>query len=209
VREAHRRGADALVGARLQQLRTMRALSLPPAILQELDGPGPDAALRRERVALTRRRPWLAWADRRARSAARAVRARRQLALEAGAPTEEKSPFPAAYAGLRLDTPLPPGFPASGSPVSVKIRGRILNARARSPIPFRLYCGSVRLVEGRTRPGSATGQGSVHGIRVAARLDPAVAAAEGRPPLSLYFGRRSRASSSLGPEAVLAIDEVR
>jgi hypothetical protein len=49
----------------------------------------------------------------------------------------------------------------------------------------------------------------VHRIRVSARIDPAVAAAEGRPPLSLYFGRRSRASSQLGPDAVLGIDSVR
>jgi hypothetical protein len=35
-----------------------------------------------------------------------------------------------------------------------------------------------------------------------------VAAAEGRPPLSLYLGRRSRASSPLGPDAVLVIDRV-
>jgi hypothetical protein len=57
--------------------------------------------------------------------------------------------------------------------------------------------------------GSSPGQGSVHWIRVSARLDPAVAAAEGRPPLSLYFGRRSRASSQLEPGAILGIDGVR
>jgi len=79
---------------------------------------------------------------------------------------------------------------------------------ARSPIPYRLYCGSVRLAEGRTRLGSSPGQGSVHWIRVTARLAPTVAAAEGRPPLSLYFDRRSPASSQLGPDAVLWIDGV-
>jgi len=56
---------------------------------------------------------------------------------------------------------------------------------------------------------SPPGRASVHRISVTARLDPAVAAAEGRPALSLYFGRRSRASSGLGPEAVLGIDRVR
>jgi hypothetical protein len=193
----------------LQSLRAMRALALPDGALRELEAEEPDADLRRELGFLARRRPWRIRADRRARSAARAVRARRQLALESGTPAEEKSPFPAACAWLRLDAPLPGGFPSSGSPRSVELRGRILNSRARSPIPFRLYCGSVRLAEGRTRLGSSPDQGSVHWIRVTARLDPAVAAAEGRPPLSLYFGRRSRASSLLGPEAVLRTDGVR
>ena len=206
--ESHRRGADALVCARLQSLRAMRALALPPSVQDELDGTLPDAELRRELGALARRKPWRLRAHRRARNAARAVRARRQLALEGGAPAEEKSPFPAACAWLRLDAPLPEGFPSSGTPMPVEVSGRILNARARSPIPYRLYCGSVRLAEGRTRLGASPGEGNVHWIRVTARLDPAVAAAEGRPPLSLYFGRRSRASSQLGPDAVLWIDGV-
>ena len=209
VDESHRRGVDALVGARLQSLRAMRALRLPPGVERELDGTQPDVELRRERDALERRRPWRSRADRRVRSSARAVRARRQLALEGGAPAEEKSPLPAACAWLRLDSPLPEGFPSSGAPARVEVRGRILKARSRSPIPYRLYCGSVRLAEGRTRPGSLPGQGSVHWIRVSARLDPAVAAAEGRPPLSLYFGRRSRATSQLGPDAVFGIDGLR
>jgi hypothetical protein len=53
------------------------------------------------------------------------------------------------------------------------------------------------------------GAGNVHSIRVRARLDPTITAAEGRPPLSLYFGRRSRATAPLGPEAVLMVDRVR
>ena len=207
--ESHRRGVDALVGARLQKLREVRALGLPASVVEELDATPPDAELRRELGVLARRKSWRLRADRRARDAARAVRARRQLAREGGAPVEEKSPFPAACAWLRLDAPLPEGFPWSGTPTRVEVSGRISNARARSPIPYRLYCGSVRLAEGHTRLGSSPDHGSVHWIRVTARLDPAVAAAEGRPPLSLYFGRRSRASSQLGPDAVLWIDGVR
>jgi hypothetical protein len=209
AREAHRRGVDALVCARLESLRAMRALALPPGLLEQLSGSRPDADLRRELGVLARAKPWRVGAERRVRSAARAVRARRQLELAGGAFAEEKSPFPAPYAWLRLDAPLPAAFPSSGTPIPVELRGRILNARARSPIPFRLYCGSVRLAEGRTRPERSPGQGGVHRIRVSARIDPAVAAAEGRPPLSLYFGRRSRASSQLGPDAVLGIDSVR
>ena len=207
--ESHRRGVDALVCARMQSLRAMRALALPAGALRALEGLPPDADLGRELDFLARRRPWRMRADRRARNAARVVRARRQLALENGPAVEEKPAFPAACAWLRLDAPLPEGFPGSGTPIPVEVRGRILNARARSPIPFRLYCGSVRLAEGRTRLGSSPGQGSVHWIRATGRLDPAVASAEGRPPLSLYFGRRSRASSQLGPDAVLGIDAVR
>jgi hypothetical protein len=59
------------------------------------------------------------------------------------------------------------------------------------------------------RGGLAGGGGSVHRIRASGRLDPAVAVAEGRPPLSLYFGRRSRASEQLGPAALIRIDAVR
>jgi len=207
--ESHQRGVDALVCARLQSLRAMGALALPPSALRALDGFPPDVDLRRELDVLARGKTWRFRADRRARNAARAVRARRRLALENGPCAEEKPAFPAACAWLRLDAPLPEGFPSSGTPIPVEVSGRILNARVRSPIPFRLYCGSVRLADGRTRLGSSPGQGSVHWIRVTARLDPAVASAEGRPPLSLYFGRRSRASSQLGPDAVLGIDAVR
>jgi Uncharacterised nucleotidyltransferase len=209
ARESHRRGVDALVGARLKALGTMRAPTPHARALRELDGFGADADLRRELRLLARRRPSRSRAGRRVRSAARAVRARRQLALGNAAPVDEKPPFPAACAWLRLDAPLPVGFPSSGRPRSIELRGRILNARPRSPIPYHLYCGSVRLAEGRTRVASSPEGGGVHRIRVTARLDPVIAAAEGRPPLSLYFGRRSRATSPLGPDALPGIDLVR
>ena len=121
-------------------------------------------------------------------------------------PIAEKSPSRRCSGSGRS---LPEGFPGAGAPQKVELSARILNSRARAPIGFRLYCGSVRLAEGRTRPGAATGEGRVHRLRASGRLDPAVAAAAGGPPLSLYFGRRSRASSPLGPDAVLVIDRVR
>jgi hypothetical protein len=206
VRESQRRGVDALVCERLRALQAMRALT-PPAHVA--DGVESDAVLRRELEAIARPKPWRLRSARVGRRAARVVRARRQLALEGGTPTEQKPPFPTACAWLRLDAALPEGFPATGKPQAVEVTGRILHARARSPIPFHLYCGSLRLADGRTRPRSSPDGGSIHWIRVTARLDPTIAAAEGRPPLSLYFGRRSRASAALGPEAVLAIDRVR
>jgi hypothetical protein len=207
--EAHRRGVEALVRARLNELASLQALGLPAAVVRELDALAPEPDLVRELGVLARRRRRRARADQKVREAARAVRARRLLALEPGPPAAEKSPFPAASPWLRRDAPLPEGFPCSGAPQKVELSARILNSRARAPIGFRLYCGSVRLAEGRTRPGAATDQGRVHRLRASGRLDPAVAAAEGRPPLSLYFGRRSRASSPLGPDAVLVIDRVR
>jgi hypothetical protein len=136
------------------------------------------------------------------------VRARRLLAAQAGAPALDK-PLPPPCGWLRLDTPLPEGFPAAGAPQRLELAGTIRGARTRLPIRYQLYCGSVRLAAGRTRPRAWLGAGDVHALRVAARLDPAVAAAEGRPPLSLYFGRRSRAASPLGPEAVVRIERVR
>jgi hypothetical protein len=209
AREAHRRGVEALLRARWQELASMQAPGLPAGVLRELDALAPDPDLVRELALLGRRRRRRPRADQRVREAARAVRARRLLALEPGATAAEKPPFPAACPWLRLDAPLPEGFPCSGAPQKVELSARILNSAARAPIGFRLYCGSVRLAEGRTRPGAVTGPGRVHRLRASGRLDPAVAAAEGGPPLSLYFGRRSRASSPLGPDAVLVIDSVR
>ena len=208
--ESHRRGVDALVCARLQSLRAMRALALPEDALRELEATGarrsppPRAGLPRAPAGRGAGERSAAPAARRGRFAPGACwRSRAERPPRRNLPSRR----PAPGCAWRLPCPGDSRLPAT--PRSVELRGRILNARARSPIPYHLYCGSVRLAEGRTRPGSSPDQGRVHRIRVTARLDPAVAAAEGRPPLSLYFGRRSRASSLLGPDAVLRIDRVR
>jgi hypothetical protein len=209
VLEAHRRGVDVLVRARLQSLLAMRALTLPASVERELFGLAAAPELVRELALLERRHPRRRLSDASVRRAARALRARRLLAAETRVGSQERAPFPAACAWLRLDAPLPEGFPTSGRPRAVAVEARILHARGRSPIAYHLYCGSVRLAAGRTRPRRSADHGRVHWIRVKARLDPAVAAAEGRPPLSLYFGRRSRATAPLGPEARFGIDCVR
>jgi hypothetical protein len=208
VEESRRRGVEALVAARLRRLQAMPAPGIPAEAAAGLEAGEPAAELRRELAIFERRGPWRPAAEQQARRAARAVRARRLLALDAHSAVDERPPFPAACRWLRLDAPLPVGFPETGRPRAVEITGRILHAAAQAPIPYRLYCGSVRLAAGRTRPRRSDELGSVHWIRVKARIDPAVATAEGRPPLSLYFGRRSRATSPLGPEAVFGIDHV-
>ena len=131
------------------------------------------------------------------------------VALECGRPSEAKLPFPAPSGWLRTDVALPDGFPASGPPRKLSISGRILHARARAPIRYRLYCGSVRLGAGRTLPIPAGGRGGFHAFRISAELDPAIVAAEGQAALSLYFGRRSRAAGVLGRDAVIQVTRLR
>ena len=129
--------------------------------------------------------------------------------LECGRPSEAKLPFPAPSGWLRTDAALPDGFPASGPPRKLSISGRILHARARAPIRYRLYCGSVRLGAGRTLPIPAGGRGGFHAFRISAELDPAIVAAEGQAALSLYFGRRSRAAGVLGRDTVIRVTRLR
>ncbi len=201
--ESHRRGADVLVRKRIRKLVALGAISLPESAQRQLDRIGGERAFIREFRSLSGRGSQ----RHRAFRDANAERARR--ILECDRPSEAKAPFPAPSSWLRMDIPLPDGFPESGRPRKVRIRGGILHARTRAPIRYRLYCGSVRLSGGRTLPVPVGGEGGSHAFRISADLDPAIVAAEGQSALSLYMGRRSRRSGALGRDAVLQVTRVR
>lgn len=201
--ESHRRGADVLVRERIRKLMALGAISLPESAQRQLDRIGGERAFIREFESLSGRKSQRHHAFR----DANAERARR--ILECGRPSETKAPFPAPSSWLRMDVPLPDGFPESGRPRKVRITGGILHARTRAPIRYRLYCGSVRLGGGRTLPLPVSGRRGAHAFRISADLDPAIVAAEGQSALSLYFGRRSRPSGVLDRDAALQVTGVR
>jgi hypothetical protein len=201
--ESRRRGAEVLVRERIRKLVDLGAVSLPESAQRQLDRIAGEPAFIREFESLSSRKSQ----RHRAFRDVHAERARRILAC--GRPSEEKLPFPAPPGWLRTDVELPEGFPASGPPRKLHLSGRILHARARTPIRYRLYCGSVRLGAGRTLPIPAIGRGGFHAFRISAELEPAVVAAEGQAALSLYFGRRSRAAGVLSRESVVEITRLR
>ena len=188
-----------LVRARIRKLVDLGAVSLPESAQRQLDRIADEPAFIREFESLSSRKSQ----RHRAFRDANAERARR--ILECGRTSEPKLPFPAPSGWLRTDVALPDAFPASGPPRKLSISGRILHARARTPIRYRLYCGSVRLGAGRTLPIPARGRAGFHAFRINAELEPAIVAAEGQAALSLYFGRRSRAAGILGRDRVIEI----
>ena len=184
-RVAHRRGVDALVGARLRcAAGDARARAAGRASSGSWT---PDSARRsppsRARGSSRHRKPWRVRADRRARQRG----ARRCAPGASWRSTAERPPrrsrrFPAACAWLRLDAPLPEGFP-----VDAAHRGR-----SRSPAGSCTPARAPRFPTASTAAPSASpraapardrrrSQGRVHWIRVTRPARPR-RRGRGRPP---------------------------
>jgi RNA polymerase-binding protein DksA len=183
VEECHDRAVEGLAARRLERLVSLDAIALDPAVERGL-----GAGATGDRVPPLR---------------TRATRHLERLGTPRVPP-----PLPRAAPWLRADVMLPELAGQGEAETDLVLRGRIRHARSWWPIRYRLYCGSTRLAGGYTWPNpvpALMGHGPSHALHVRSSVDPIVVRAEARPDLSLYLGRRSRATGALGPEVEIEL----